>query len=422
MENADVKNILNFIAKNLIHDKEVYKKAPLIVKLIKESNLIPSEIYTILQNRKENIIQALADTESNINSKIIYIFSFIKRSETLQYAGCYQIINKQTGTVYIGESINIFRRIQIHIQDLYENNHHCKELQKAFNVTHRISDFIIQPLYIFPIINYNKVEVKIDTLYLEAAYYLVFKEKHKTIYNFVDPYQDLIAYPEKTNKFDIKNSEVLKRLYIDKYDIFPTKLFKKKIQEEIAQVISIDELSLFENQYYQRIGLLEQDDVITEKPKRRKEKESERSKLLKKKPYLSSELLDAIEITKERRVGGEKLYHFNEIIADLIANNLLPEKYEYAKVRTVLKDHGLISFDPENNKTIATQYALDNDFYLIGSVLKDKNTSALNYSYYITENGKNEIATIVSKYEKTYFEPDHIDHILKASQKENNPL
>lgn len=86
MENADVKNILNFIAKNLIHDKEVYKKAPLIVKLIKESNLIPSEIYTILQNRKENIIQALADTESNINSKIIYIFSFIKRSETLQYA------------------------------------------------------------------------------------------------------------------------------------------------------------------------------------------------------------------------------------------------------------------------------------------------------------------------------------------------
>ena len=40
MENADVKNILNFIAKNLIHDKEVYKKVPLIVKLIKESNLI----------------------------------------------------------------------------------------------------------------------------------------------------------------------------------------------------------------------------------------------------------------------------------------------------------------------------------------------------------------------------------------------
>lgn len=415
MENADVKNILNFIAKDLIHDKEVYKKVSLIGKLIKESNLIPSEIYTILQNRKENIIQALADTESNINSKIIYIFSFIKRSETLQYAGCYQIINKQTGAVYIGETINIFRRIQIHIQDLYENNHHCKELQNAFNTTRRISDFVIQPLYIFPIINYNKVEVKIDTLYLEAAYYLVFKEKHKTVYNFVDPYQDLIAHPNDINKFEIKNSEILKRLYIDKYDIFQVKSFKEKIQKEIAQVIPIDELKLFENQYYQKIGLLEQEDIIAEKPKKKREKESERSKLIKKKPYLSSELLDAIEATKERRINGEKLYRFKEIIAELIANNFLPEKYEYAKIRTVLKDYGLISFDSKNNKTIATQYALDNDLYLIDSATEDKNVHVLNYSYYITENGKDEIRTIISKYEKTYFKPDYIDRIPKAS-------
>ena len=47
--------------------------------------------------------------------------------------GLYKIENKVNGKVYIGESINIEQRWNIHLEDLIANKHHSYKLQKDWN-------------------------------------------------------------------------------------------------------------------------------------------------------------------------------------------------------------------------------------------------------------------------------------------------
>jgi group I intron endonuclease len=49
------------------------------------------------------------------------------------YSGIYNIENKLTCKVYIGQSINIEKRLQDHIRDLNRKKHFNKHLQKAWN-------------------------------------------------------------------------------------------------------------------------------------------------------------------------------------------------------------------------------------------------------------------------------------------------
>ena len=47
--------------------------------------------------------------------------------------GIYEIKNKINGNVYIGETFNIERRFEEHINELLNNTHHNINLQRDFN-------------------------------------------------------------------------------------------------------------------------------------------------------------------------------------------------------------------------------------------------------------------------------------------------
>lgn len=48
-------------------------------------------------------------------------------------AGIYSILNKQNGKIYIGQSINLKKRINKHLNQLLNNKHENKHLQRSFN-------------------------------------------------------------------------------------------------------------------------------------------------------------------------------------------------------------------------------------------------------------------------------------------------
>lgn len=63
------------------------------------------------------------------------IFKIIETiPESITYGGCYKIENLDTKEVYIGETLDMFQRMNQHISDLYAGRHHCKTLQDAFDV------------------------------------------------------------------------------------------------------------------------------------------------------------------------------------------------------------------------------------------------------------------------------------------------
>lgn len=195
-----------------------------IGKMIKESGLDNQTLYNQLNDRLDYIKKITDYSNESDLSKILLAFSVITKNTTeITYAGCYEIRNIKTNEVYIGESINLFGRIAKHISDLYENNHHCKKLQNAFNEDKSIDNFIIKPLFVIPIASIDKNNSKEDTLYLESAFYLIAKEKNESLYNTIDPYAALKSNNVSLNNYEIDCNNVLERIVEDKYNIVPKK-------------------------------------------------------------------------------------------------------------------------------------------------------------------------------------------------------
>lgn len=59
--------------------------------------------------------------------------------------GIYQIRNKKTEEIYVGQSSSIGQRWNIHLSGLIQNKHHCKLLQQSFNDS-EITDWIFEIL------------------------------------------------------------------------------------------------------------------------------------------------------------------------------------------------------------------------------------------------------------------------------------
>ena len=54
-------------------------------------------------------------------------------SDSPKIAGIYIIVNTALNKVYIGQSIDVFRRINQHYQELQKGTHHNKDMQKDYN-------------------------------------------------------------------------------------------------------------------------------------------------------------------------------------------------------------------------------------------------------------------------------------------------
>lgn len=224
----------------LINSNILNKKADncgsLIGKLIKESGLEPKTLYESILKNVDYINGILKDSKENDSSKIYTIFSIAtKRLNKVTYAGCYEIKNNETNEVYIGESIDLFGRFTNHVAELYEDKHHCRKLQEAFNKTKSISNFTITPLFMFPISSVDKNTLKHETLYLETAFYLIYKSENKLLYNTQNPYAALKNNSVSLSGYDIDCEKVIHLLVEDKYDVIPKKLLKS-IRENLQNL------------------------------------------------------------------------------------------------------------------------------------------------------------------------------------------
>ena len=72
------------------------------------------------------------------------------------------------------------------------------------------------------------------------------------------------------------------------------------------------------------------------------------------------------------------------------------ERRNYSKIRNVLVQNNLVFID-EFNHTVATDYALENNLYVISNTSQRENCVV--YNYYLTEKCKTLLYNIFSKYE-----------------------
>lgn len=131
----------------------------LVIKKVKESTLTKKELYNSLIEKEEYIRELFGEITEHYGDsrRVISIFKIIETiPESITYGGCYEIKNLDTKEVYIGETLDMFQRMNQHISDLYAGKHHCKALQKAFDVNKDFSHFKFTPLYLYEIKNKNK--------------------------------------------------------------------------------------------------------------------------------------------------------------------------------------------------------------------------------------------------------------------------
>lgn len=365
-----ITKIFEFINRNILHMTFGHgSNNGLIMKQLNELGLDYKIVLFTLQENYESIQSYLSDkTDTTIASKIFMIFNFVFKHNNMKitYSGAYAIENKDTHAIYIGESIDIFSRFTQHVDDLYNNKHHCKKLQNAFNETHCITDFNFYPLYLLPIVSKDKKREKEETLYLEAAFYLKYKSEKRELYNTLNPYVELKEGRAKYISQKINSKNVLKKLYLDEYKILSSKLIKL-IRKDLADKTDINDSS--------------STDVVLQPIKN-----------------------NVSGISKNTNISTEShISHYNitEVIKRCSVDGIIPEQYDYNKVRQKLSESGIIYID-ENNLTVATQKSIDNKWFILRSDKVDKN-GIRKRLYYISEAGKNQIIKSLSQYDKNLF-------------------
>ena len=383
-------NFLNQGTKNFVNDGFIIKK-------IKELGIEPRDLLPMLEDHQKEISTILSDKgDLSIGSKILVIMNYISNMNKLRvsYAGCYCIENINTHITYIGESIDIFSRFLQHVDDLYKNQHHCKALQEAFNINKSIKDFYFKPLYLLPILSKDKKNEKEETLYLEAAFCIKYVSEGKKLYNTVNPYTTLkngkAHYLEEN---DINAEAVLRKVYIDKYRILPVKVLKV-IRRDLENVIDVSEILIDKNDELEtEINVSSTNDNYN--TKNIKDTSFATLKNEKKNPSKNN------EIKIPSSVPSKYKYIITAIFREAAQMSILPDEYDYNKVREKLVENDIIYMD-ENHLTVATQKSLDNEWFFLCSETISS-TGSIRRKYYISEDGKNEIFKILSKYSKENF-------------------
>ena len=357
------KTLVSIIFNDILHEKTTTSNMKLFQKLLGQSGLNKEDLYNFVDRNKDYIINNIGSKDCSFNTKIFTIFSLFRNTlGKVTYAGCYEIINKQTNEIYIGESVDLFRRFTKHVSDLYENKHHCAKLQEAFNITKTMDNFVIKPIKVNPIVCADKMKIKEETLYMESAYYLMYKNDGYTLYNTINPY-DALKNDEVyvgDNKVNCKN--VLYLLCEDKYNILDHKMLMN-ILNDLKDIVNIQSVPSKVNN---------SDKIGTQNSK------------------------EEISLLKKQ---GHQFYTLTSIYKDMAEQNIIPQDYDTSKVRDVLAKNNLLEFKDDNGikRAFATEYAINEKLLYVKEQRKE-NSGFISYRYLVSENGKDFIFNIFSNY------------------------
>lgn len=333
---------------------------------------------------------------------------------TNKVSGIYTITNKITDKLYIGESLDIYRRWhKEHIPKLRKKQHYNKELQNDFN-KYGEENFSFEVLERYS--GNDPISTKARILILESYFITQFEKAEISLYNAENSLVEILngnKIPEAGNTLVYAIANVLANYtikecegfaYFEKYKTIKGVLFgyvtlKKESQ---ASVIKAFEKYLEDNgnnkYYYTHKHPVNY--VINGKKIRHEEDvvRNDKIKELEKMAILFSEYYDEHKKANKKETtspmyesikDGE--VRFSILFKEFAEKGLLPANYDYLKVREYLVNYDVVylkEFNMNNVRrkiTFATDNALDKDILrIIGSKKQGEETT---YNYVFTKNG-----------------------------------
>lgn len=344
-------------------------------------------------------------------------------------SGIYTITNKVTGKMYIGESLDIYRRWHDeHIPKLRKDLHYNKELQNDFN-KYGEENFEFEILERYS--GNDPISTKARILILESYFIMQFRKAGISLYNIENTMVEILngnKIPEAGNTLVCAIANVLANyaikecegfVYFEKYKTIKSILFdyvtlKKK--ETQALVIKEFEKYLEDNgnkkYYYVRANpvyyvingkKIKQDGEVV---KRDMIKELEKMAILFSE-YRKKEQKEK-DVQHNKNVSDKKQYEpmkdgevrFSLLFKEFAEKGILPKDYIYDRVREYLVDLGIITMkEMESNEaskrvTFVTDDALDKGILrIIGC--KNYGDSVI-YSYVFTVSGIEQMRKLFS--------------------------
>ena len=335
-------------------------------------------------------------------------------------SGIYTITNKVTGKLYIGESLDIYRRWhKEHIPKLRKNLHYNSGLQSDFNKYGEENfEFEILERYL----GNDPISTKARILILESYFITQFRKAGISLYNTENTMVEILngnKIPETGNTLVCAIANVLANyaikecegfVYFEKYKTIKNILFdyvalKKK--ETQASVIKEFEKYLEDSgndKYHYTHGhtvyyvindkkLMHNEEVIRD----------EKVKELEKMAILFSEYRkkeqNKKDMASKESVSGKKQYEpikdgeirFSLLFKEFAENGIIPKDYLYDKVREYLVDLGIITMKDMDSNGVSKRISFVTDDALDKGILriigcKNYGDSVI-YSYVFTVNG-----------------------------------
>lgn len=333
---------------------------------------------------------------------------------TNKVSGIYAITNKATGKLYIGESLDIYRRWhEEHISQLRKNRHYNKALQKDFN-KYGEENFSFEILERYS--GDDPISTKAKILILESYFITQFKKSGINLYNSENTLVEILGgniIPEAGNTlicaianvladYSIKEYEGF--VYFEKYKTIKSILLDHVTPKKETQTSVIKEFEKYledsgNDKYYFTYKhpvyyVINGKKLMLEKSVVRDDKIKELEKMAilfseyRKKAQKKKELESAKKQYDPIKDGEIK---FSLLFKDFAENGILPKDYIYDKVREYMVVLGIITMkEMESNGvskrvTFVTDEALDKK--IIRIVGCKRYGDGLTYSYVFTVDG-----------------------------------
>ncbi len=343
---------------------------------------------------------------------------------TKKVSGIYTIINRVNGRIYIGESLDIYRRWhKEHMPQLRKNIHNNKELQNDFN-EYGEENFSFEILERYS--EDNPISTKARTLILEGYYITQFQKSGISLYNSENTLVKILSgnkIPQEGGNtlicaianvlanYAVKECEGF--AYFEKYNTIKSVLFDYVTHKKESQASVIKEFEKYledsGSSKYQYTHVHTVCYVLNGK-KMRYEGEvvrDDKLKELEKMAVLFSEYYQKHKIANKKE-SIPTLYEpvkdgeirFSLLFKDFAENSLIPNNYDYQKIREYLVKLNLINLKEFNagsmtrKITYATDHALNNDILRIVGCRNQGNE--IMYNYVFTKNGVEYMKNIFS--------------------------
>ena len=338
---------------------------------------------------------------------------------TNKVSGIYTITNKTTGRLYIGESLDIYRRWHDeHIPQLRKNRHYNKELQNDFN-KYGEENFSFEVLERYS--ENNPISTKARILILESYFITQFGKAGISLYNLENTLVEILSgnkIPVEGNtliyiivnvlaNYAVKECEGF--IYFEKYKTIKEILFDFVTPKKESQGSIIKEFERYladngNNKYYY-VHANPVNYVINGKKMRHEEEivRDDRIKELERMAILFSEFRNKeqkkMDMPPDKKVSANKAFEpicdgevrFSNLFKIFAEDGTLPEDYIYDKVREYMVGLGIITMKEMESKGVlkrvsfATEDSLDKNILRI--VGRNRYGDDFTYSYVFTVEG-----------------------------------